>query len=62
VPFHNKIKNPKDLKGRMRKIKKAFLILSRALYDAANQFFALNVVSLYFPRWLTVDWIEFFVL
>jgi len=32
-----------------------FLILSWALYDLANQFFALNVVSLYFPRWLTVE-------
>lgn len=26
-----------------------------ALYDLANQFFALNVVSLYFPRWLTAE-------
>jgi UMF1 family MFS transporter len=30
-----------------------FLILCWALYDTANQFFALNVVSVYFPRWLT---------
>ncbi|MFP4473447.1 MAG: MFS transporter [Candidatus Omnitrophota bacterium] len=30
-----------------------FLILCWALYDTSNQFFALNVVSLYFPRWLT---------
>jgi len=29
------------------------LIASWALYDLANQFFGLNVVSLYFPRWLT---------
>jgi UMF1 family MFS transporter len=37
------------------KIKKSFLILSWALYDLANQFFALNVVSLYFVRWLTLE-------
>lgn len=36
-------------------MKKIFLILSWALYDTANQFFALNVVSLYFPRWLTLE-------
>lgn len=30
-------------------------ILSWALYDLANQFFALNVVSLYFVRWLTIE-------
>lgn len=29
--------------------------MSWALYDLANQFFALNVVSLYFPRWLTIE-------
>ena len=34
---------------------KAFQIVSWSLYDLANQFFALNVVSLYFPRWLTVE-------
>jgi len=39
----------------MRKIKKPLLILSWALYDTANQFFALNVVSLYFPRWLNIE-------
>ncbi len=33
--------------------KENFLILCWALYDTANQFFALNVVSVYFPRWLT---------
>jgi len=32
-----------------------FRILSWALYDLANQFFALNVVSLYFPLWLTKE-------
>ncbi len=32
-----------------------FLVLSWALYDLANQFFALNVVSLYFPRWLSLE-------
>ena len=36
-------------------IKEDFLILSWALYDLANQFFALNVVSLYFPRWLAIE-------
>lgn len=30
-------------------------ILSWGLYDLANQFFALNVVSLYFVRWVTID-------
>jgi len=30
-------------------------IFSWSLYDLANQFFALNVVSLYFPRWLTIE-------
>ena len=38
-----------------KKAKRNFLILSWALYDLANQFFALNVISLYFPRWLTVE-------
>jgi len=36
-------------------MKNKFLILSWALYDTANQFFALNIVSLYFPRWLTIE-------
>jgi UMF1 family MFS transporter len=36
-------------------IKKGFLILSWALYDFANQFFALNIVSLYFVRWVTIE-------
>ena len=36
-------------------IKNGFLILSWALYDSANQFFALNIVSLYFVRWLTLE-------
>lgn len=30
-------------------------VLAWALYDLANQFFALNVVSLYFVRWLVVE-------
>jgi len=30
-------------------------LFSWALYDLANQFFALNIVSLYFPRWLTLE-------
>jgi len=32
-----------------------FLVLAWALYDFANQFFALNVIALYFPRWLTIE-------
>lgn len=32
-----------------------FPVISWSLYDLANQFFALNVVSLYFPRWLTIE-------
>ena len=31
------------------------VIFSWALYDLANQFFALNIVSLYFVRWLTLE-------
>jgi MFS transporter, UMF1 family len=30
-------------------------VVSWALYDLANQFFSVNVVSLYFIRWLTFD-------
>ncbi len=37
------------------KIKNLALIVSWATYDLANQFFALNVVSLYFVRWLTLE-------
>lgn len=40
---------------RLSTFKNGFLILSWALYDLANQFFALNVVSLYFVRWLTLE-------
>lgn len=36
-------------------LKAGFLIVSWALYDLANQFFALNIVSLYFVRWLTLE-------
>ena len=36
-------------------LNKGFLILSWGLYDMANQFFALNIVSLYFVRWLTLE-------
>lgn len=35
--------------------KKFGIIFSWALYDLANQFFALNIVSLYFVRWLTLE-------
>ncbi|MFC1667780.1 MFS transporter [Chlamydiota bacterium] len=33
----------------------SFKIASWSLYDLANQFFALNVVSLYFPKWITIE-------
>ncbi|MBL7151841.1 MAG: MFS transporter [Candidatus Omnitrophica bacterium] len=36
-------------------MKRTVKIISWALYDLANQFFALNVVSLYFVRWLTLE-------
>ncbi|MFH1360449.1 MAG: MFS transporter [Candidatus Omnitrophota bacterium] len=37
------------------KIQIVFIIICWALYDLANQFFALNVISVYFPRWLTLE-------
>jgi UMF1 family MFS transporter len=37
------------------KLKEKGLILSWALYDLSNQFFALNIVSFYFPLWLTIE-------
>lgn len=39
----------------LKKTKSSFLIFSWALYDLANQFFVLNIVSLYFVRWLTIE-------
>jgi UMF1 family MFS transporter len=36
-------------------LKKAGLVLVWALYDLANQFFAVNIISLYFVRWLTLE-------
>lgn len=36
-------------------IKKNSQIISWAMYDTANQFFALNIVSLYFVRWLILE-------
>jgi len=39
----------------LKELRRSSLILSWALYDLANQFFALNVVSLYFVRWLTLE-------
>lgn len=47
MPDNNAVKS--------KKFKNIFLIFSWALYDLANQFFALNVVSLYFVRWLTLE-------
>lgn len=37
------------------KIKQAGLILAWGLYDLANQSFSVNIVSLYFVRWLTLE-------
>ena len=37
------------------KIREWSLIFAWGLYDMANQFFAVNVVSLYFVRWLTLE-------
>ena len=31
------------------------MIFSWALYDTANQFFVLNIISLYFVRWITLE-------
>jgi UMF1 family MFS transporter len=36
-------------------IKQQSLILAWGMYDLANQFFALNIVSLYFVRWVTIE-------
>ena len=35
--------------------KEKFLVFSWGLYDLANQLFALNIVSLYFVRWVTIE-------
>ncbi len=37
------------------KIRGAIPVVSWSLYDLANQFFGLNIISLYFVRWLTFD-------
>ncbi|MFC1658174.1 MFS transporter, partial [Candidatus Omnitrophota bacterium] len=37
------------------KVKDNLLIFSWGLYDMANQFFVLNIVSLYFVRWITIE-------
>ena len=39
----------------LENLKKGFLIFSWSLYDLANQFFALNIVSLYFVCWVTIE-------
>lgn len=36
-------------------LKPRLLIFAWGLYDLANQFFALNIVSLYFIRWITIE-------
>ena len=38
-----------------QKIKQKSLIFVWGLYDLANQLFALNIVSLYFVRWITIE-------
>ncbi|MDD4954077.1 MAG: MFS transporter [Candidatus Omnitrophica bacterium] len=38
-----------------QKVKQGSLIFSWALYDLASQFFVLNVISLYFARWLVLE-------
>lgn len=47
--------NPALNKSFNEKLKDATSVLSWALYDLANQFFALNVISLYFVRWVTLE-------
>jgi len=37
------------------KILRGLSVFSWALYDLANQFFALLIVSLYFPRWVSIE-------
>ena len=39
----------------INRISRHVRIVSWALYDLANQFFAVNIVSLYFVRWLTIE-------
>jgi len=39
----------------MELLKRYFLILVWGLYDLANQFFVLNITSLYFVRWITLE-------
>lgn len=36
-------------------MRRNLLILAWGLYDLANQFFAVNIISLYFARWLTLE-------
>jgi MFS transporter, UMF1 family len=40
---------------RKQDLKRPALILAWGLYDVANQFFAINIVSLYFILWVTVE-------
>lgn len=42
------------MKFNQAKAKSVLIITSWSLYDFANQFFLLNVLSLYFVRWLTI--------
>jgi len=43
------------LPSNIERLKPKLLIFAWGLYDLANQFFALNIVSLYFIRWVTIE-------
>ena len=43
------------LSFKKEKIKEKSLIFAWGLYDLANQSFALNIVSLYLVRWVTIE-------
>ena len=48
-------KTPKEESKISNGVKEKSLIFAWGLYDLANQFFALNIVSLYFVRWITIE-------
>jgi len=48
-------KTPKQENKISNGVKEKFLIFAWGLYDLANQSFALNIVSLYFVRWVTIE-------
>jgi MFS transporter, UMF1 family len=45
----------RKMNNRQERIKKPALIFAWGLYDLANQFFAINIVSLYFILWVTIE-------